>query len=164
MPVTAAGIRCCAVVVSPSCPASLSPQHDTPPPTIAHVCSPPAAIAVAPLSPWTAIGSRDGVFELSPSWPLSFAPQHSTSSPTSAHVNSLPATTLRAPVIPGTSTGRVLSRIEPLPSWPWLLRPQHQMLPSGSRIMQVWLLPAAIAREQVCGAGSVGMHTPDLQT
>jgi len=67
----------------PSWPAELSPQHFTPPFTMAHVCEPPAARAVAtPAMPLTCTQCDESVVELLPSWPSLFLPQHATPPPT----------------------------------------------------------------------------------
>ena len=53
------------VPLSPSCPNQLLPQHLTPPATIAQVCDPPAAIAVASEMPTTWTG-RYSELEVAP--------------------------------------------------------------------------------------------------
>ena len=93
-PVTLTGVSRCVCVLSPSCPAELSPQHLTPPPVVnAQEWLAPVAIA------GHAAGKPDDVdrgraaatIELSPSWPLSLEPQHLTPpAPTIAQVCSPP--------------------------------------------------------------------------
>jgi hypothetical protein len=63
--------------VMPSCPLALFPQHCTPPPTMAHAESKPAATAAADANPETDTGLSEYWIAL-PSRPAAPLPQQST--------------------------------------------------------------------------------------
>jgi len=79
---TATGVVLPSLVPSPSWPSKLLPQQSVAPPLIrAQVSFPPAATAVAPLTPETETGVDPPVVVPLPSSPSSLAPQHSTVPP-----------------------------------------------------------------------------------
>ena len=135
-PFTATAVDESVVVPSPSCPYELFPQHWTEPlPTIAQLCTAPAAIAVAPPdSPETGTGVADETLVVPlPSWPNSLYPQHDTEpSPTSAHVCSplaeIAVTFDRATTDDGAGTPSELALavvVTPLPTCPYSSSPQQ---------------------------------------
>jgi hypothetical protein len=84
---------------------------------MAHVCHPPAAIAVTPLIPVTATGTPLVVDDPSPSCPTSFVPQQLTEPlDRRAHVCHAPAEIAVALLIPVTATGTPLDIVVPSPS------------------------------------------------
>jgi hypothetical protein len=90
-------MRLVAVLLLPSWPLLLKPQHCTPPLTTAQVWREPAATAVAPLPAaiaWT--GEGRWTVLLSPSWPSLPLPQHCTPPATTAQLWLPPAVTLVA--------------------------------------------------------------------
>jgi hypothetical protein len=69
-PMTATGVVVLLVDPFPICPAKFRPQQFTEPPVrSAHVKSPPAAMAVAEVSPVTGTGTGDVAPAPLPNWP-----------------------------------------------------------------------------------------------
>ena len=121
MPYTATGVSELMVVLLPSSPAVLSPQHCTVPPvSSAHEYLSPADTAVAEVMPVTVTGTLDRVVLALPSWPESLPPQHCAPPPVStAQVWPTPALMAVAVVVrPVTVTGVVWKSVVLLPSSP----------------------------------------------
>jgi len=143
------------VVVSKSPRPLLPPQHSAvPPDSRAQLYAAPAAIAVAPVTPYVKTGEYEAKFIALPSSPTSLAPQQTTVPPeSSAHVWKAPAATATAPanLVPMrvvTATGVELGVVVPSPSWPSSLPPQHPTVPSESSA-QACSRPAEIATAPV---------------
>src|SRR5262249_14981924 len=146
-PATAVGAGALVVLLMPSWPLLLAPQHDTVPAArSAQVKFWPAVIAITLVRPLTGTGARRGVVTvLLPSWPTLLAPQHSTVPAwRSAQVWALPAATATALVMPCTATGDSRLVVVPSPSWPLVFLPQQSTAPDATRA-QVWALPPVIA-------------------
>src|SRR5205823_610845 len=79
-PLTSTGTLLSTVLLLPSCPAWLLPQHLTPPAVVrAHVWLPPALMALMPLlKPLTSTGTLLPTVLPLPSWPEGLYPQHLT--------------------------------------------------------------------------------------
>src|SRR4030095_12245833 len=131
-PLTLTGVKRGVVVLSPSWPLLLAPQHFTPPPLVrAHACACPAAMATTPLErPDTATGVRRCIAVPSPSWPPVLLPQHFTPPLTTAHEKESPTVMAVTPLVsPDTCTGSADIVVDTFPNWPPLLSPQHFTLP-----------------------------------
>ena len=132
----------------PSEPATLEPQHFTPPLVVkAQLWYPPAATVTRPLvKPLTSTGTQLSTVELFPSWPAKFEPQH-LAPPllVSAQVCAgLPAEIATTPLIrPVAAAGTGLPVVVPLPNCPKSFAPQHRT-PDVVDKAQVWLKPADI--------------------
>jgi hypothetical protein len=155
-PRTGAAVPRVAVLPSPSWPASLLPQHTSPPSVSrAQLCSSPVTITAAVVTPTTRTGWRLSLIEPSPSWPALLRPQHDAAPSAIAQLWLLPATIASIPDSPMTWFGLSRSTAVLSPSWPNSLRPQHHAVPSV-RTAQLCSLPADAAIAHSAGGSSVG--------
>jgi hypothetical protein len=132
-PATATGVLGCEVLLSPSWPWALLPQHCTAPVLKrAQVWALPTAMPATPeLRPNTATGVLRLTEVVSPSWPWALLPQHCTAPVLKrAQVWALPTAMPATPELkPETATGVLRFVVLPSPSWPSKLRPQHCTAP-----------------------------------
>jgi hypothetical protein len=162
---TVTGVSLLMVVLSPTWPLLLEPQHCTArvDDTIVHVCCPPAAtrsagairfggsgggggltIGSEPAAA-TEVGTSRLVTVPSPSCPAKLAPQQAAAPVlSSAQVCCKPAVKATASANPVTLLGTSALFVMPSPSWPCVLSPQQLSCPDRSKA-QVWVPPRTTA-------------------
>ncbi len=150
---TVTGTKLVVVVLLPSWPEALLPQHRMRPSvTAAHACELPVATSVAPVIPAAVVGELRSALVPSPSSPEVLLPQHLTApDPVAAHPN-------LAPESMALTSAKVIDRapkrsvLVPSPSWPRKFAPQQRT--AGDDVLfwvQVWDWPSAKLREVTKG-------------